>query len=87
MKIPNFIDTVVVDKEGRLTNEFKQILIQLFTQLGINLSDEGFKIPEQTSANISLLNNINSKNRLIVDSDTNQLKINLNGTFKTITTS
>jgi hypothetical protein len=86
MSIPNFIDTKFTDKEGNLTDTWKMILSQLFSHLQNNLSQEGIKVPQQTTANIGILDNINSLGALIYDKDTNELKVNINGTFKVIAT-
>lgn len=84
MDIPNFVDAPIVDKNGHLTSIWKQILTQLITELQKSVSEEGFKIPQQPTSNIAKLNNLLSKGHLIYDSDTNQLKININGTIKVI---
>lgn len=86
MSIPNFIDCKFVDKDGKLTDTWKMILSQLFSHLQNNLSQEGIKIPQQTTTNIGLLNNIKSLGSLIYDKDTNELKVNINGTFKVVAT-
>ncbi len=86
MNIPNFIDSQVVDKDGKLTDTWKQILSQLFAQLQGGLSEEGILVPQQKTENINLLTGEKNYGKLIYDSSTNKLKINLNGTFKTITT-
>jgi hypothetical protein len=87
MNIPNFVDVKVVDDKGYFTEEFRQIFSQMITQFQTNLSNEGYKIPSQTTDNIDNLDNMNSNYRLIIDRDTDELKINLNGTFKVIQTS
>ncbi len=51
-----------------------------------NLSDEGIITPGQSTTDITLLTNA-APFTLIGDSTTNELKVNLNGVFKTITTS
>lgn len=84
MNIPNFLNDRFVDENGYLTDSWMAILSELFQILQQNLSDEGIIIPEQTTAKIALLTE--NVNGLIVDSDTDQLKINLAGTFKVIQT-
>lgn len=86
MNIPNFIDTQVVDKEGRLTPVWRQILTQLITELQINVSDEGFKVPAQTTANITALSNTGSNRAIVYNSDTNKFFACENGVFKEIQT-
>jgi hypothetical protein len=85
MNIPNFIDSQVVNEKGYLTDTWKQIFTQLFTQLQSGLSDEGLVVPNQSATNIAQLNG--KLSALLIESDTGELKININGTFKTIQTS
>jgi len=84
MKIPNFVETQFVDKDGNLTPIWKQTMMQLFQELQNNASNEGIKIPQQDTANIAVLNNSKSTGALIYDADNHKLKVNLNGTFKEI---
>lgn len=86
MKIPNFIDTQVIDKDGRLTPTWKQILSQLFTELQLNLSDEGIIMPQQTTANISQLNISKYIGGLVYNIDTDKAMANIAGTYKNIIT-
>jgi hypothetical protein len=87
MKVPNFEDLPVVDKAGKFTPEWKQILSELFTQMQKNLSDEGLTAPAQSTANIASLTGTEKNGAILYDSDTDQLKVNLNGVIKTVTTS
>lgn len=86
MNIPNFIDTKIVNKDGSLTDTWKQILMQTFSELQKNVSAEGYIVPQQTTANITQLNNTKSTGSLLYDKNTSQLKINLNGEFKHLLT-
>ncbi len=91
MKIPNFETTPIgiLNKETGEVNlhpVWNQTLQQLFTQMQQNLSDQGFKIPQQPTATVTKLNNAQSTSALIIDSDTNELKVNLGGTFKVVQT-
>jgi hypothetical protein len=87
MKIPNFIDTPIVDKDGNLTLTWKQIIQQLITQLQLGLSDEGILVPQQTAGNIAKLTGDKVIGSLIYDSDNNLLKVNINDSWKTVLTS
>lgn len=87
MNIPNFNDTQVVDKDGFLTDAWRQTLSQLFSELQKGLSNEGVTVPQQTADNISIIQGNETIGNLIIDSTNNVAKININGTFKTITTS
>ncbi|MDD5212360.1 MAG: hypothetical protein PHV62_08080 [Sulfuricurvum sp.] len=84
MNIPNFENIKFVDSRGYLTEEWQLILQQLFQALQGNLSDEGFKVPQQPTTVINQLNTAASKGALLYDSTTNQLKVNISGTFQVI---
>jgi hypothetical protein len=87
MNIPNFQSSKFVDSNGYLTNEWQLIMQQLIQALQQNLSNEGYKLPQQSAANIATLNTTDSTGNLIYDSTNNVAKVNLNGTYVTITTS
>ena len=87
MNIPNFQNTKFVDRSGYLTPEWQLILQQLFQELQKNTSNEGLFIPQQPTATITMLNTAASTGALLYDSTNNLLKVNLAGTFKTVTTS
>jgi len=83
---PNFLDSKVVDENGMLTDTWRAILSQVLTQLQINFSHEGLKIPQQSTTNVNALNTSKSIGSLLYDKDTNQLKVNINGTYKVVQT-
>lgn len=91
MKIPNF-ENVQFTRQGYLTEEWQNILQELFTSLQNNLSNEGFQIPQQTTANIAALetqfaaapNPAVYFGNLLYDIDANELKVNINGTFRVV---
>lgn len=87
MNIPNFYDGKVVDKEGNFTEEWKNIMSQLFNELQKKMSNESHVAPSQSTTNISVLNVPKYKGGLLYDKDTNKLKVNINGTFKEVVTS
>lgn len=84
MNIPNFENIQLVDKNGYLTEQWQNILMQLFTQLQTNLSNEGYKVPQQPTATITTLNTAQSKSALIYDETTDELKVNIAGTFRVV---
>lgn len=86
MNIPNFNDTRVADKDGYLTDEWRQIFAQLFSQLQGGISDEGISVPQQNSANITTLADANKAGTLLYDSDNHNLKANINGNFQSVLT-
>lgn len=72
--VPNFEDHVLIDKDGKLSPEWKVILTQLFQQLGKYISNEGLKVPDQPTDNILKLNTAKSVGNIIYDSTTNEFK-------------
>jgi hypothetical protein len=87
MKIANLPEDKLVDENRNLTPQWKLFLSELITQLQNNLSNEGIILPPQTTTDIALLTSSKSIGALIYDSTLDVAKVNLNGTFKTITTS
>ena len=83
MKIPNFLDIRLVDEKGFITDEWRQILEQLFQQLQKNVGDEGFVVSSQTATNIALLNLVNGT--IIYDSTSNEFKGMKAGTLQKFT--
>lgn len=76
----------IVDKDGKPTSEFLLFFSSFINQLQTNLSNEGYKLPKQSTAIITQLNTVKSEANLIYD---NQLKkgfLNENGVFKEIVT-
>ena len=92
MNIPNYENAPISDRSGFLTDQWSLLLQQLITELQFNLSDEGYQVPQQPTATITTLQtqfNASSTpsayfGNLLYDSDTNELKVNINGTFRVV---
>lgn len=84
MKLPTLNFTQWTDKDGQLTGQAQQFLQQVMDALQLNLGDEGYVMPKQDSDDIARLDNSKSANTLIVNSTTNELLFNQNGTYKTV---
>jgi hypothetical protein len=82
--IPNFENLKFVDENGMLTDTWRQTMSGLITQLQKTISKEGLVVPQQTSSNIAILNNIKSLGALLYDQNTNQLKVNISGAFSPV---
>lgn len=89
MNIPNIppMTTPFVNADGRVSEVWYNVLNQLIIQMQQNVSNEGYKVPQQSTFNISDLNNTKSTGALLYDNDLHLLKVNINGTFRTVTTS
>jgi hypothetical protein len=90
-------DEPFMDKSGNLNPQWLNYLIMQNDALQNYFSPEGYQIPNRTSAEIAQLTETPvdpptgagtrvSNNNLIIDSTNNELKINLNGTWKTVLT-
>jgi len=86
MILPSFLHTKIVDKDGYPTEDFKNFLTNLVMPLQQNLSNEGYKLPFQTEENIAILDNPKSTGMMLYDEKNNVVKVNLNGTYKTVQT-
>jgi hypothetical protein len=82
--VPN--DRKVVDENGNLTEVWASFFSNLITQLNDNLSDEGYVLPSQNSANIAILSTDGNKSRILWNSDTEKAMVNNDGTFAEIDT-
>jgi hypothetical protein len=74
MNIPNFVDAPLIDKSGSLTEIWKQILMQIFSELQNKASEEGVIMPQQSSTNITTLSTEKSIGAVIYDSTSDQMK-------------
>ena len=86
--IPNYIHSQVVTPNGHFTEQYELFMNQLTDQLQENISNEGYVVPSQSTANIDIIAaSAQAQNgiRLLVDSDTNELKAIVNGVVKTVT--
>lgn len=82
--IPNYALMKIVDEKGNATPEFHNYQMLLNQALLQMLSNEGIKTPQQTASNITALNTEKSIGALLYDSENHLLKVNINGTFKTV---
>jgi len=74
----------LVDKDGNITSSWRDYFSNLTLYLKQFLSNEGLVMPQQTSANIALLNTAQSIGALLYNSTTNHIEGNVNGTFQVI---
>lgn len=89
MKVPIFNDVKLVDEDGKMTSEWRDILSQLFQSLQTDFSEEGIIIPSQPRSNISKLDD--SPNWTMIGDQTEDLtdsvlKIKIDGVWKNINT-
>jgi hypothetical protein len=84
-----FVPTApLLHEDGKnLHQDWHLFFSQLVGALQKVLSNEGTLLPQQTTDNINLLTANKSIGALIYDSTTDEAKVNLNGAWKTITTS
>ncbi len=85
MMIPNVLNTKIADENGNLTDEWMLLITQLVTELQLNLNNEGYKLPQLETVDINKLTDVDkSKGAMIYDSTTNQMKVNINGTWRVV---
>ncbi len=84
MNIPSFVNDKVVDENGYWTPQWQNVILQLMQLMQQNLSDEGFVMPSQSTANINLLTK-SSNGTVLYDSTTDEFKGRVGGVFKTFT--
>ena len=73
-------------KNGEMHPTWQNYFQQLNTYIANTLSPEGLQTPPQNSANIAVLNNMQSLGKIVYNTDTDTPLINVNGVFKTIVT-
>lgn len=88
--VPDFPRTTqVVDKNGEIATEWKLYFEQLNQALQTIFKPEGFVMPSQTSANITLLTDSTSVANIVYDATTDEFKGNVSvagvPTWKTFT--
>lgn len=89
MKIPVFTRQKFIDDDGFLTARFQQDFDIFFQQCQINLSDFGLVVPQKNTVEINNIatdsQNPKPNGTLWYDSQTNQLKVKINGLVKVVT--
>lgn len=86
MNTPSLGDIKASNPDGSMHNELRVLLGQIITQLQQNLSNEGYKLPQLSTAQITQLNTDKSKTALVYNHETDEAFVNINGTFKKILT-
>jgi len=76
----------LTDTTGKITMPWHNFFQQLTQYISQNVNPEGLQTPPQNTANIAVLNNMQSLGKIVYNSDNDTALINLAGTFKTIQT-
>lgn len=84
MIIPNFMGKRLVDKEGNLLPGWNGYFNQLETQLQLNFSDAYYVLPQQPTSIINQLTAAQYTPAMVYDNTTQELKVNLNGTWQVV---
>lgn len=91
MNIPNLpnilLPLINPDKKDQMHPTWHLFFSQLLQELQNNLSQQGINIPNQTTENISKIQNGNPLSSFITNSDTGEPYVSINGVFKKIMTS
>lgn len=89
MNIPNLpsITVPISTNTGHMHPAWHFFFNQLLQEMQNNLSEEGIWLPQQSTENIQKLEASNPTNSILINKDTQEAYIALNGVFKKITTS
>lgn len=81
MNLPPYKKMMLVNEDGHSTDE-KEIFDATFhKELSTNLNQYGYIVPQQPT---SMLTQVNKVGNLVYDQTTNQLKVNINGTYRVV---
>ncbi len=84
MSIPNLPQEKLVQEDGHIHPMWRKFFTQLITPLQQNLSAEGYTVPAQGGSQFTTLNNSNSKQRLLFNSDNSALMMNNGTQYETV---
>ena len=86
MNIPNYPNSPMTDGKGNITPEWQNTITQLLTELQLNLSNEGYRLPQLATTQINDLTDVGkSTGNMVYDNTTNQFKVNIEGTWRVVT--
>lgn len=85
MMIPNIPNMPIVEKDGNCSPEWWLFFTQLTTELQLNLSNQGFKLPALTTVEINALDPTIANGNMVLDTTLNQMKVALNGAWRVVT--
>tara|TARA_R110002012_G_C11660173_1_gene612149 strand:+ start:3001 stop:3405 length:405 start_codon:yes stop_codon:yes gene_type:complete len=85
-QITSLVETPLVNKDGKIQTNWRQLLEQLTKTLQLHLDNDGHLMPTQTDVNMTKLNTNNNKSRLLYNLDKSALHVNNDGTYKEIQT-
>lgn len=74
----------ITNESMQLTDIWFLFFSQLIIELQNTLSPNGFRVPVASSATIAALNNSGSLNTMIINTDTQELLVNLTGTYQVV---
>lgn len=88
MKVPNLPHPIekLIQADGSMHPVWYMFFNQLTKEMQTNLSEEGLGIPQQSSSNISILENKNHLPSFVIDKDAKTLKVSIDGIYKTVQT-
>lgn len=84
MNIPTFVNVQYTDDEGFLTTAMQLYNDELNQAMQNGLSDNGWTVPQLTTAQITAVSSLMPNGTLWYDTDTNQLKGKINGVVTVI---
>lgn len=87
MNVPNLPIDEFLDKDGKMSDIWRMFFFQLIQAMQQTVSNEGFQIPQLTSAEIAQLVDPDKtpNGTMVYDTDTDDFKGMKGGVFKTFT--
>jgi len=86
MSIPSLPKDGFYAKNGQLADKWRIYFETQANYLQRNISQEGFKLPQQNQENLATLNNSNSTGAMLYDSEADAPIVNVAGVNKNMTT-
>jgi hypothetical protein len=85
MKLPIYLNTKFVDKNGMLTSDMQHYMDNQSQTLHDGLGDDGWTLPQQTTANINTIAPNMPNGTMWYDTNTNEFKVLIAGVVKVVT--
>lgn len=74
----------IAEKDGTITDDWAVFFENLIRNMQTNFKTQGYVIPPVNNDTFALLTGTASYNNIVYNSDTNELKFNVNGVWKTV---
>jgi hypothetical protein len=86
MEIQQIPMVPLTNKDGMITDEWRDWFSRLAQQLQLNLSEDGYSLPQRQSADVNQLTGPNFLGNILYDAGRNVAVININGALASVNT-